>query len=227
MPGYGYNWNFDPWGWVIYRTTYTPESDILWPQFLNLVTKALSAGVRRNLKQNEDARDHDSEMKCLENIFMDDIKFDGATHNDLRAHFTKWLQTQVTEIYEDEEGEEVTPPHPRHNNLLVVDEAVLQNMKTAPSLDDYYSKPLKKSPYLKAVKASHNDANRDRLAPRYSGRNNALEGLLFPGFMRIPLVFLRDFWEVTSEYVDIVEVCPVVFTEEPCWDPEQDSLNEY
>lgn len=45
--------------------------------------------------------------------------------------------------------------------------------------------------------------------------------------MRIPLVFLRDFWEVTGEYVDIVEVCPVVFTEEPCWDPEQDYLKEY
>lgn len=128
MPGYGYNWNFDPWGWVIYRTTYTPESDILWPQFLNLITKALSAGVLRNLKQNEDARDHDSEMACLENILMDDIKFDGATHDDLRVHSTKWLQTQVTEIYEDE-GEEITPPHPRHNNFLVVDEAVLQNMK--------------------------------------------------------------------------------------------------
>ncbi|KAH0373749.1 hypothetical protein KCU65_g346, partial [Aureobasidium melanogenum] len=147
------------------------------------------------------------------------------SHNELRVRFAQWLENQVTEILEDEEGQEICPPRPRYNNSLVVDESVLQTLKTSPSLDRY-SKALKKSPYLKAIKASHDDADEDRLAPKYSGRNDSHEGLLFPGFMRIPLIFLRDFWEVTSEYVDIIEICPVTFKEELCWDPEQEYLNE-
>lgn len=122
----------------------------------------------------------------------DDRKFDGASHDDSRVHFAKWLESQVTEIIEDEEGEEVCPPHPRYNSFLIVDEGVLRDSKTSPSLSPC-SKAFKKSPYLKAVKASHNDADEDGLVPRCSGRNKAREGLLLPGSMRIPLIFLRDF----------------------------------
>ncbi|KEQ62154.1 uncharacterized protein M437DRAFT_66592 [Aureobasidium melanogenum CBS 110374] len=142
---------------------------------------SLSTGVARNLKQNEDARDHDSEMKIH-----------GASHDDLRVHFAKWLESHVTEILENKEGEEICPPHPRYNRFLIVDEGVLRDFKTSPSLSPY-SKDFKESPYLKAVKASHNDADEDRLAPRYSGRNNVREDLSLPGSTRIPLIFLRDF----------------------------------
>ncbi|KAH0281817.1 hypothetical protein KCU91_g74, partial [Aureobasidium melanogenum] len=118
-----------------FRTTYSSSHKETsrtwtWGSFFTIPTSTfrIGTGVARNLKQNEDAPDHDSEMVCLEKTLVDDRKFDGASRDYLRVRFAKWLESQVTEIIEDEEGKDICPRHPRYNRFLIVDEQRLQGI---------------------------------------------------------------------------------------------------
>ncbi|KAF3898090.1 hypothetical protein GTR04_0210 [Trichophyton interdigitale] len=75
-----------PWGWVVYRTSYSDEE--AWQKMLNIlrekVEKSLQVYERMDL------------LPFHEMIIMDDkAKFEGATSHDIRDHFTGWVADTV------------------------------------------------------------------------------------------------------------------------------------
>ncbi|KAG9695013.1 hypothetical protein KCU95_g4716, partial [Aureobasidium melanogenum] len=144
-----------PWGWVIYRTVYTPESDQLWPRAMDTINTYLACSLQKTLIESGLEEDYETMIAELENYWMDDASlFDQATFENLRTHFTSWLQTQDTE---DEEGDKMLPCV-RFWTFLVIDETNLKMIADAPD------------PNGNLVKASAKRAPRDQGSLRSARR---------------------------------------------------------
>jgi hypothetical protein len=165
-----------PWGWVIYRTVYTPESDILWPRAINNINTYLAHNLQETLSWTNEGKNHAANMAKLENFWMSDISlFDQATIEALRVHFASWLQTQDTE---DEEGEK-NLPHVRFCTFLVVDQCTLHIIANAPDPEGRGAR----GPIIKVVSAQRDERTLDRAGGSSRGRGPRAEkeGQVFPG----------------------------------------------
>jgi hypothetical protein len=92
-----------PWGYIIYRTVYTAESDELWPLAMDKLAKImddeidsdLQAEIRRKGPEDEEP-DGDAERLVREThkdvIFSDKQFWDGATIEQVRDHFAEYLR---------------------------------------------------------------------------------------------------------------------------------------
>ncbi|TIA10886.1 hypothetical protein D6C80_07842 [Aureobasidium pullulans] len=202
----------NPWGWVIFRTSYTSDSETLWPQAISLLNAWLDDQTRISLRKCGEEEEHEETMAQLQNVLMDDPSLDKASFDQLRSRFAAWLETQDTE---DEDGGKNLPLQ-RFKNFIVVDDLVLQSTKDAPRPDNKQAKAKDKlAPYVKVVTAQHQDGTRLPLRSARSGQN-AGQGKLFPGYMKVSILDLRFFWEESFTY-DLLDLCPNNFTDEPDW----------
>ncbi|KAJ5740097.1 hypothetical protein N7533_012881 [Penicillium manginii] len=92
-----------PWGYIIYRTVYTAESDELWPLAMDKLAKIMDdeidsdfqAEIRRRGLEDEEP-DGDAERLVREThkdvIFSDKQFWDGATIEQVRDHFAEYLR---------------------------------------------------------------------------------------------------------------------------------------
>ncbi|KEQ64493.1 uncharacterized protein M437DRAFT_82516 [Aureobasidium melanogenum CBS 110374] len=152
-------------------------------------------------------------MAQLDNVLIQDPSLENASFDQLRSRFAAWLATQDTD---DPDGSKNLPLQ-RFKNFVVIDNSVLQSTKDAPSPDSRQAKASERmAPYVKVVAAQHLDGT--RLPPATSARSgqNADEGKLFPGLMRVSIIELRLFWEESFTY-DLLDLCPNNFTNEPDW----------
>lgn len=81
-----YSYAFHYWGFVIIRTTYTPESDLQWP----VAMAKLSDSLRLEMKENYNASIADQErlIEKFRNLIADDkALYDGMPMNDAILHF--------------------------------------------------------------------------------------------------------------------------------------------
>lgn len=93
------------WGFVIYRTVYTPESDALWPSILSKIDSYVAFAVWRYLRYDKtfdkslkpstfDYAAATPESAYFKNIvFSDAVKYANATLNTIRGHFADFLHT--------------------------------------------------------------------------------------------------------------------------------------
>jgi hypothetical protein len=205
-----------PWGYVIYRTTYTPESDSLWPRAINTINTYVAHFTLETLTEQNKESLYEEMISRLENIPIQDPALDGATYEDLRLHFATWLRTQ------DRRGEpgDRDLPLARSRTFLVIDQAALEKIANAPNpTDDGVDPRAVSRPCLIAVAAQHQEGRRLRPTRSARGPRNANEGKLFPGWMRVPIFTLHELWEANSERLDIIELCPSDFVDEPVWEP--------
>ncbi|KFY72233.1 hypothetical protein V499_07620 [Pseudogymnoascus sp. VKM F-103] len=82
------------WGFVIIRTTYTPESDLQWP----VAMAKLSDWLRLEMKEKSDASAEDQEHvvgKFRNLIAEDKAKYDGMPMNDAVLRFEDILKEQI------------------------------------------------------------------------------------------------------------------------------------
>jgi hypothetical protein len=138
------------WGFVIYRTTYTPYSNRRFPQLVNL----FSACIRRELFEEHASDRFDVTGRPIPDcramydliwarhrpVIMDDpAKFEGMTLQAVRSHFEGWV-VQRPPVLEEEEGDvgtlvevEVDFSHPpsQTHACLVFDEEVLRALTRA------------------------------------------------------------------------------------------------
>ncbi|EFE43073.1 hypothetical protein TRV_02200 [Trichophyton verrucosum HKI 0517] len=124
-----------PWGWVVYRTSYSDEE--AWQKMLNIlherVEKSLKTYKRMDL------------LPFHEMIIMDDkARFEGATSHDIRDHFTMWVadtvvpkmitapsESEIKELrdpYKEDPGPEWLMGS-RYNFCLFVDDICLESME--------------------------------------------------------------------------------------------------
>jgi hypothetical protein len=205
-----------PWGYVIYRTTYTPESDSLWRRAINTINTYVAHFALETLTEQNKESLYEETISRLENIPIQDPALGGATYDELRVHFASWLQTQ------DRRGEsgDKDLPRARFRTFLVVDQAALEIIANAPNPTDIGVDPRAVSrPSLTAVAAQHQEGRRLRPTRSARGPRNANDGRLFPGWMKVPIFTLHEFWEANSERLDLIELCPSDFVDEPVWEP--------
>jgi hypothetical protein len=84
-------WGDLGWGWIIFRTVYTQESDLLWPQVLE---KLKLAAFKDYDNENEDVREEvRNQAKELYSVTVmeDEDLFNNAPINTHRKHFLNWL----------------------------------------------------------------------------------------------------------------------------------------
>lgn len=81
------------WGYVIYRTTYTPEYDSLWPRAIDTINTYVAHFTLETLTEQNRESLYEETISRLENIPIQDSALDVATYDNLRLHFTTWLQT--------------------------------------------------------------------------------------------------------------------------------------
>lgn len=197
-----------PWGWAIYRTTYTPESDRLWPQAIDTIKAYLAHYTRRAFKRDEGL--YEAAMTGLDNTPIQDFSLDQATLDDLRLHFASWCQSQDHSDWMDA----------RFTTFLVVDQVALDKIARAPQPDDPKARARDRlEPYVLVVSAQH-EAGR-RLPSLTSARSGVpvQEGKVFPGYMKVSLSYLQELWEAVAEYRDVYDICPSAFDEVPEWLP--------
>ncbi|OBT41762.1 hypothetical protein VE00_07984 [Pseudogymnoascus sp. WSF 3629] len=124
---------FDYWGFAIYRTVYTPESDLLWEGVIakldGYVLNSLWRYMRiMNLKvgEGEDQLDPEPTREVCaryRNIIMSDReKYDGASIDEVADHFTDWADDPNN----DQSG------NVNMSVCLLIDDEVLQWLRYAP-----------------------------------------------------------------------------------------------
>lgn len=123
--------SLDNWGYVIYRTVYTPESDSQWETAI----QRLDAYTRFDFFQTP-SPDEERQRVCdaiaakyHNTIFQDQEAFDAASPDDLREHFLNWLAQQ---------GRSTGSYGPNNRMFLMIDEESLQSILNAPE-DPYIS----------------------------------------------------------------------------------------
>ncbi|THW35039.1 hypothetical protein D6D21_09326 [Aureobasidium pullulans] len=189
------------WGYVIYRTTYTPEYDSLWPRAIDTINTYVAHFTLETLTEQNRESLYEETISRLE--------------SDPRL-CARWGHTQ------DRRGEsgDRDLPRARFSTFLVVDQAALEKIADAPNPADDGADPRAVSrPCLIAVAAQHREGRRLRPTRSARGPRSANEGKHFPGWMKVPIFTLHELWEANSERLDLIELCPSDFVDEPVWEP--------
>ncbi|KAB5582264.1 hypothetical protein GE09DRAFT_1074299 [Coniochaeta sp. 2T2.1] len=144
----GFQYGNGTWGYTVLRTVYTPESDVLFPEVIDKIKRAVHYGSHSHrfplLRQH-------CEEKCIpyaepndeicRRFYMDVIedkanleKLDGPEHfMALYAYFRQWL-VGVGVNPEDPDPElPIVPRHPRFRQFLVIDAESLQALAKIPN----------------------------------------------------------------------------------------------
>lgn len=105
-----------PWGYTIYRTVYTPESNQHW----DAVLEAISKNVYADLDLHEDKPSQIFKEGYRPLVFDDPAQFDGATLDEIRNNFREVRES-------DNRNQGV-----RFRWCLVIDESALQSVIRRP-----------------------------------------------------------------------------------------------
>lgn len=121
-----------PWGYIIYRTVYTTESDALWPLVLAKLDQAMDFAIdsdlnaaRKSDREGSKADDATPERLVKESrkhvLFSNKRFWDGAEVHQIRAHFKQYLRASKGRGYG------------RFGGCLVIDERSLKSVVRASS----------------------------------------------------------------------------------------------
>lgn len=133
----------DTRGYVIYRTTYTPESASAFPRIMEVLESYIKAEIDRELEssrrkiENPDLTPNNEVSARYVPVIMDDPCFDGASIDSVRAHFESWV-----------EGRNKRDRWNMYRMCMVIDDEVFQLLKDMPyteesdldALDKWYVK---------------------------------------------------------------------------------------
>ncbi|KAJ5127412.1 hypothetical protein N7448_008191 [Penicillium atrosanguineum] len=113
------------WGYVIYRTTYTTESDTAFPHAIRYIEACLKGEFFTEVTQQPRYRNNDVPAyvwsKYQSTIIEDPTQFDGASLEMVRAHFEAWVN-----------GQGKRDNFNKYRVCLIIDEESLQTLKDAP-----------------------------------------------------------------------------------------------
>lgn len=116
-----------PWGYIIYRTVYTPESDELWPKAMDILDQIINSSIDETLhaqirnKRPEDPEPNAEPGRLVKEsrkdvIFSDKEHWDGAGVEQIRQHFREYLRASKGTSYG------------RFKGCLVIDELCLKSI---------------------------------------------------------------------------------------------------
>lgn len=123
------------WGFVIYRTTYTPSSDVAWARFAGLVT------AQSSLEMSEPGVPAEVAAACEWTFVSDPDTLDRVSREDLRRRFRAWAAE--AEIRENPGGlarDRYGFRSQRYLYFVQVDEEALQSLGDSGTLEDGWVK---------------------------------------------------------------------------------------
>ncbi len=176
------NYKF-PWGFIIYRTVYTPESDEQWPIAMNILDLIINDAIDTELQEKirrknpEDPEPNGEPARLVREsrkdvIFSDKRYWNEAGTEQIRQHFREYLRASKGTIYG------------RFKGCLVIDEFCLKSIicshNPQPSLDERPSDSFK--PFTAMVGMIDGQYPDIRNDPCYTG------------FMRVYVDFLWDLY---------------------------------
>ncbi|KAJ5639540.1 uncharacterized protein N7484_007402 [Penicillium longicatenatum] len=159
-----------PWGYTIYRTVYTPESDLHWEAAADAIRANIFATLDWQLKngRRQDKHSHRLVREGYRSlVFEDKARFDGATISQIREHFKASVNN------------EPAPLGNRFRWCLVIDQEALQSFIRHPEPAGTY---IQDEPDAK----EKNGAWVTVVDPDWKATNEYSERF-YPGFMRIHL----------------------------------------
>ncbi|PQE05803.1 50S ribosomal L17 protein [Rutstroemia sp. NJR-2017a BVV2] len=118
----------ETWGFTIFRTVYTPQSDAQFQSFLSKLNSYVKDYVFRDLNSPGppyDSAPNEELMRRFVNEVVEDPKLDGADEDQVRDAFAQWLGDHDVDL---EEHALIT----RHRVCIMVDEGVLNSVAAAP-----------------------------------------------------------------------------------------------
>ncbi|KAJ5692480.1 hypothetical protein N7462_001903 [Penicillium macrosclerotiorum] len=143
------------WGYVIYRTTYTSQSDGAFPQFLDLLNSSIKhelfspcATAQGDIRHAPDATTCNEIWAQYQPIVMaHQAQFNRASVDSLRLHFQSWVKAR--------EGRN----NPAlYRTCIVFDEESLQAFLEAPPstqiIETNFKKPFDAGRFVKVISAS-------------------------------------------------------------------------
>ncbi|KAJ6123596.1 hypothetical protein N7471_010913 [Penicillium samsonianum] len=120
--------NGSTWGYVIYRTTYTPQSNTAFLRIIELLNSYIKHGLYsecvssgNNTPMNTDLTSYHEIWAQHRSIIMNHPKFDGASLDSIRAHFRRLVDLQ------EDQGHST-----QYRMCMVIDEESLQTLLDAP-----------------------------------------------------------------------------------------------
>jgi hypothetical protein len=179
-----------PWGYMIYRTVYSTESDELWPIAMDRLGQIVNHSIESELyadirhKEPEDPEpDSTAEQLVKESrkdvIFSDKKFWDGASIEQVRQHFAEYLCASKGRGYG------------RYEGCLIIDERSLKSIVASPITRQRYSRPYG---FVGMIDGRYPETRYD---------------LQYAGFMRVKISCLWPLYtELTSKYM--WELCPSV-----------------
>ncbi|KAJ5335529.1 hypothetical protein N7452_007932 [Penicillium brevicompactum] len=132
------------WGCVIYRTTYTPQSDVAFPQLVDILNSYMNEGSiaeygpseKNKLFGAEATSYHECSPQYPPALMDDRMRFDGASMDSIRAHCLSWVEKR-------EKRDNITI----YPTCIVVDEEALQSfLYTSPLQGDSKSDKVRNNP---------------------------------------------------------------------------------
>ncbi|KAJ5166921.1 uncharacterized protein N7482_005702 [Penicillium canariense] len=117
------------WGYVIYRTTYTPESDTAFPRVVDLLDSYIKHGLysectssQNNTSRHTDPTPYHEIWARHNSVIMNDrAKFNGASADTIQTHFKSWSRVQ------EKQGNSTA-----YRMCMVIDERSLQGLLNFP-----------------------------------------------------------------------------------------------
>ncbi|KAJ5415787.1 hypothetical protein N7465_004482 [Penicillium sp. CMV-2018d] len=169
-----------PWGYIIYRTVYTPESNELWPIVMERIAHQLNRGIECELDYPRERHGDESRPEQLieeshkDVVISDPSRWDGASLEQVRDHFAVYLRKIKQEDYSEES---------RFASCLVVDERSLKSI----AKDD-------RNGFVGVVDGRYNPEE------RYDNPS-------YRGFMRVQIKALWDLY-VNYDWEPMSTLCP-------------------
>lgn len=114
-----------PWGFIIYRTTYTPESEKQWPVAMEKLTRVMNQWIDGDFNNPDDPnRNYPRPEQLVKEshkdvIISDSSRWDGASVEQVRSHYVEHLR----EMKQEGCGEQ-----PRFVVCLMIDERSLNSI---------------------------------------------------------------------------------------------------
>ncbi|KAL4875748.1 hypothetical protein BJY04DRAFT_152937 [Aspergillus karnatakaensis] len=172
------------WGFVIYRTTYTPQSNLRFPQLINIFNSNIkTAFFEKPAFEPDNYLDHfraDNERLWARYrpVIMDDPKFNGLSLAEVRSQFESWVGP--------EDGDLDARPQAQKTACLVVDEEVMEVLADAKPYRTGDYPAAHESQWVKAVEAYPNGEDLEML--------------------KVPISDLWPFWCDVSSAMDLEQV---------------------
>ncbi|KAH8815523.1 hypothetical protein F5884DRAFT_747062 [Xylogone sp. PMI_703] len=124
---------FEPtWGFTIFRTTYTPESDTQFPLFLAKLDLYVKYSIDTDLNPDFPGSDpsfdtapNEEMMRPFKNDVVEDNTLSGASVDEVRDAFAKWLEGKGVDL-------EITHIYAPYRVCIMADEAVLNSVMAGP-----------------------------------------------------------------------------------------------